>query len=635
MTINLSSLQREIVELPIGGAVQVQASAGAGKTRVLTERIRRIRSERVREGVIGLTFTNKAADEMLERLQSLEGDTDTLWIGTIHSIAQSILEQYGHVIGLPANFQILERDQDRMEIFLQSLRDDGTNIDEYLNVDDSNEKKNRTRVIQGYMNGFSQIKREMLNEEEIAEKFSENPGIDKAYRDYQSALILSNGIDYEDIIVFAHRILLTNEWVADIYRARYKHVFVDEAQDLNKIQYEFVKAFCGEKIKSVFMVGDPDQMIYGFNGSSSEYLCSNFVRDFSPATYKLTENFRSTKAIIRAANTLKPNSQKESEFALDGCVRLTDATDEKGEAEFICNTIKQLLKLKTHDDIEGDITLQKMVVIARNRFIFDNLSKVLTEQKIEFHLRKGEHSLESSSIFGQLLDLGIRLKINPKDWVSEKKLCSLLKIESHSEWGGEKKLSEIAKDKFGLISALTGIYASLLMHIDSLDLSSPNIRKLVETFRSVLSDSSSLHNEDAFKLELELSIRELESFGTSWTRFKKLGKGETLSAFRNSSSLGQLNADVQNDGLMLSTVHTMKGLERDIVFLMGMAEGVFPDYRATIPSKIEEEKNLAFVAFTRARRWLFITYPNERTMPWGNTRRLTKSRFLEKIKSTH
>lgn len=634
MTINLSSLQRQIVELPIGGAVQVLASAGAGKTRVLTERIRRIQSGSVREGVIGLTFTNKAADEMLERLQSIESDSEALWIGTIHSIAQSILEQYGHVIGLPSNFQIHERDKDRMEIFLQSLRDDGTNIDEYLSVDDSNEQKNRARIIQGYMEAFSQIKREMLSEREVEEKFSENPGIEKAYRDYQSALIASNGIDYDDILIFAHRILLNNEWVADIYRARFKHVFVDEAQDLNKTQYEFIKAFCGDKIRSVFMVGDPDQMIYGFNGSSSEFLCSNFVTDFSPVAYRLIENFRSTKAIVRAANTLKPNSQKESEYALEGCVRVTEAVNEKTEAEIIAQTLKQLTELQFHDDIEGQITLNKMVVIARNRYIFADLEKVLDEQQIGFHLRKGERALEPTSVFGQTLDLGIRLKINPKDWVSGKKLCSILWINAPTSWGGDNLLSKIANEQFGLTSDLTGTYADLLRHIDSLNLSDPNVRKLVSVFKSQLSSSSSNNNDDAFKLELERSIRELENFEKSWTRFKKLGKGETLSAFRNAASLGQLNLDVEKDGLMLSTVHTMKGLERDIVFLIGMSEGVFPDYRATTPSKIIEEQNTAFVAITRARRWLFVTHPQQRTMPWGGIRLQKRSRFLDNIVPT-
>ena len=377
MSVQLSDQQRKIVEQPLEGSIQVLASAGTGKTRVLTERIRFLLSNLKRDGVVALTFTNKAAMEMKERLTHSGVDEERIWVGTIHSVAQRILEQYGHTIGLPSNIQIFERDKDRMEVFLEALRADGVDIDEYLNVDDPKEKRGRERNLQNYMDGFSTIKREMLTEEEATERFSENPDVWRVYSDYQNALLNSRGIDYDDILRYAHRILLTQSWVGDVYRAKYSHICVDEAQDLNRIQYEFVKALAGSEGCHIMMVGDPDQMIYGFNGSSSTFLCEQFPRDFSTRSFRLTENYRSSRAVVRAANSLRPGAQKESEFALEGVVKVTPFASEEEEASWIVSSVQNFVKTKSHLEIEGDISMENMVVIARNRFVFAKLEEAL------------------------------------------------------------------------------------------------------------------------------------------------------------------------------------------------------------------------------------------------------------------
>ena len=164
---NLSQAQRQIVEAPIDGAIQVLASAGSGKTRVLTERIRYILEATKKEGIIALTFTNKAAEEMNIRLAHCEQIQDRAWIATTHSVAQRILEKYGHTIGLPTDLHIYDRDRDRMEVFLQSLRDDGIEVDKYLDISDSKELKSREKKLQTYMDIFSKIKRELLIESDI------------------------------------------------------------------------------------------------------------------------------------------------------------------------------------------------------------------------------------------------------------------------------------------------------------------------------------------------------------------------------------------------------------------------------------------------------------------------------------
>jgi DNA helicase-2/ATP-dependent DNA helicase PcrA len=631
--IQLSQTQNKIVEAPLIEAIQVLASAGSGKTRVLTERVRFILEHTKKEGVIALTFTNKAAEEMQNRLSDCGEAEDRVWVATIHSIAQRILEQYGHTIGLPKELHIYERDKDRMEVFIQSLRDDGIDIDKYLDIGDKKEQKNREKILQKYMEGFSLIKRELLLEDDIEEKFPDNPRIWKIYQDYQTALLNSGGIDYDDILVYAHKLLLNQEWIANIYRAKYKHLCVDEAQDLNTVQYEFIKAFCGDDIKSVMFVGDPHQMIYGFNGSSSKYLCEYFVGDFSATQHELKENYRSTKQIIKVANKLKPHSQEEHEYALEGVFHIQTLTNELEEANWIMDSIKSFIELGHHEEIEGDISFEHMVVIARNRFVFSCLEEVLAEIEIPYSLRKGERKPEPASFFGKILDYSIRIKLNPKDWVDGKKLCSLLGLNPPENWSNTNILEKWSQEVASSNLMFPVLYADFIRAINQLDSDEPNIRKFVASFRKKLSEQAEtdVDNGDDRKLELERSIEELDDFAASWTKFKQKGLGDSLQSFRNALALGQLTEDVQPNGLTLSTVHTMKGLEKDIVFVMTMCEGVFPDYRANTRKEIDEERNNAFVAVTRAKRWLYLTYPKQRTMPWGDMKFQTESRFIREI----
>lgn len=628
---NLSTKQKEIVESEIGFPIQILASAGSGKTRVLTERIRFILENTKKDRVIALTFTNKAAEEMQERLVEVDDIEDRSWIATVHSVAQRILEQYGHTIGLPSELHIYDRDKDRMEVFLQSLRDEGIDIDTYLNIEDSKEKKNRQQVMQNYMDTFSIIKRELLNQGEAYERFGVESGVWKIYQDYQNALLASGGIDYDDILIYAHKLLLTQEWIADLYRTKYKHICVDEAQDLNKAQYEFINAFCGEKIKSILMVGDPNQMIYGFNGSSEKYLLTQFVYDYQPTQYQLTENYRSTKAVINVANKIKPLSQTEHEMALNGVFHKQLCDDEYVEALWVVNQINELLKLGIHPEIEGKISLKNMVVIARNRFVFKAITEKLEQMNIPYHFKKGERQTEPTSLFGKVLDFALRLKLNPKDWVDGKKLCAILKVTPPDDWGNEDYLSVWANDVLNSEILFSDLQSKLLTQIQNLDADEPNIPKF---HKELVAELNILANDGALedkKPEIERSLAELEEFRNSWTRFKSKGLGNSLQAFRNALALGQLAETAQGEGITLSTVHTMKGLEKDIVFLIGMVEGVFPDYRAKTAQEIEEEKNSAFVAVTRAKRWLYITYPQKRTMPWGDIRFQSPSRFIRDL----
>jgi DNA helicase-2/ATP-dependent DNA helicase PcrA len=630
--ISLSSSQAQIVEAPLGGAIRVLASAGSGKTRVLTERVRYIMEHTKKDGIIAITFTNKAAEEMQTRLEGLDEFEQRCWITTIHSLCQRIIDQYGHAIGLPSELHIYERDQDRKTVFMQSLRDSGIDVDAFVDVSDAKIKRNREKVIQNYLDQFSVVKRNLLTTQEIEEKYCKDESFLQIYEAYQDALLQSGGMDFDDILVFAVRILLEQPWCAQIYRAKYKHLCVDEAQDLNRAQYEFIKAFCGTEIRSVLMVGDPNQTIYGFNGSSYEYLCDEFAEDFDPQSFTLTDNYRSSKAVVHLANKLKPGSQIEADFAKNGISEILAFQDEEAEAAWICAKIVDLLRPGADSDgeIEGDIGLSNIVILARNRFAFQSIEKQLDEMKLAYSLKRGERHAEPMSILGKVLDLGIRLRLNPKDWVDGKKLFLTLKVQFPDRWGDELQLENLAALVSGGPVAYAELQAEVLHAIHQLDIMEPNIPKLCTGLAKRI-ESLSLNVDSESSGELERSLLELHEFRSLWTAFKRKGLGNTLAAFRNAIALGQLIDDAGQQGLSLSTVHTMKGLEKDIVFLAGMCEGVFPDYRAQSPKELEEELNNAFVAVTRSRRWIYISYPQRRMMPWGTKKIQRPSRFLKRM----
>lgn len=629
--ISLSTSQNEIVVFDLTSPIRILASAGSGKTRVLTERIRYILNNTKKDKVLALTFTNKAAQEMQERLADFVGVEERTWVSTIHSVAQSIIESYGHTIGLPNDLHIYERDQDRMELFLQSLRDSNIDIDEYLNINDAAEKRKRNQIMQGYMEAFAEIKRELLTErDEIEARFPNEPRFYDIYQDYQEALSNSGGIDFNDILFFAYRILNEHSNIARTYQVMYKHICVDEAQDLNKAQYELIKVFCGERVKSVLMVGDPNQMIYGFNGSK-DFFEKNFLDDFKPITFTLNENYRSSKAVINIANVIKPNSQVNHSIAFDGCAKIQPCLNESVEADWIVRGISTLLSAGSHKEIEGSISLDKMVVIGRNKFVFNKLKESLDKSNIEYHFNKGERQVEPDSLFGRILDYGIRLKLNPKDWIDGKKLCSLLKLQQPTKWNDENLLDTWSQLIESSDLPLANVQSFLLKEIFTIDIEQPNIRKFCKVLRSKLVEYESIQLTDEEQIELVMSIQELDEFQSKWTVFKAGSLGVSLKSFRNAMTLGKLDSATQGKGLTLSTVHTMKGLEKDIVFLIGMCDGVFPDYRATSEKDLNEEKNNAFVAVTRAKRWLYISYPQNRMMPWGTEKFHYVSRFISSL----
>lgn len=282
----LSPDQKRIVEAPDGHYLVV-ASAGSGKTRILTERVRQLLEVRkIRSRVLALTFTNKAAAEMLERLRDVEDIGERTYIGTIHSFCQTIIEAHGNNVGFESMPAILERETDRLAM-LEAAFDQSPDLRRYLL--EKNDAQARRKFLYGVLEKISLCKRDWDQYQAITSGEWPNEEEAQGFREYQGHLASQGVIDFDDILLLALRILTDRPAVANIYQRTYRHLCVDEAQDLNSVQYSLIRIL-GEKADSVLLVGDPNQAIYGFNGSSHRFMMEAFPEDFQVERIELREN---------------------------------------------------------------------------------------------------------------------------------------------------------------------------------------------------------------------------------------------------------------------------------------------------------------------------------------------------------
>lgn len=604
--INLSSIQQHIVDLN-DGSFLVLASAGSGKTRVLTERIKRV-SESSDGKILAITFTNKAAAEIRERLGSSDRIKKNVFVGTFHSFCQSILELRFKLLGYNRMPHIFEEDSDRIELIKQAIK----TVPYFESIYSDLEPKKKNEYTYNALQFISTVKREVLSAEELALN-SGNDEYKYLFDTYQDILKSNNAIDFDDIIRLVYELFTNNESVANLYRKSYSYVCIDECQDLNKLQYYFLKSFCGNIVKNVMMVGDPNQSIYGFNGSTSTYMQEDFVLDFNAKVITLNENYRSSKKVIKASNVIMDLKVEPLNYVIEGIFEIYPAQNEIDEAEFVLNKIDELINLKYHNDIEGEITYGKISILARNKFVFKHLEESLIKKKIPYYFKSGNTGIKFSSSSMKVFDLFFRIKINPLDKLHQKRLEDILKVSDIYN------LSEIDKSKFPIASRIKEIVDEA--SIDNLHL---KIAELMNFFETTNMDDD----------EKKMTIDELNDFSYQLIQYKKQYIKPTLEGFKSAIALGSTNiSNAKENGVCLSTVHTMKGQESEIVFLIGMDEGTFPDYRAVNKGgeELQQEKNNTYVAFTRAKRFLYVTYPKKRLMPWGDYKSRTISRFLKPL----
>lgn len=592
------------------GAFLVKASAGSGKTRVLTERIKRL-LDISKKKILAITFTNKAGDEMRVRLGDSEKVKSQVFIGTFHGFCQQVLEMRGNLIGLSKMPQIFEQESDRLSLIEKAIQTTPSYYSKYKNADEKKQREFRYKTLEF----ISKVKRELLSDDELLNKTNEDTVL--LYHSYQEILASQNAIDFDDLIMLTYRLFTNNTSVAALYRKTYGYICIDEAQDLNNAQYQLLKSITNGKYDNVMMVGDSNQSIFAFNGSSSDYMNKHFINDFNPKVIELKENYRSSKKVIEAAEKIIPDTNDVINAVIPGIFEVISCEDESAEAKWILNKINELILLKEHEDVEGEIVYEKIAVLARNKYVFSKLEEELVNASLPFYYKITPGSIKFESKTMNVFDLALRVKLNPSDDLHMTRLLKILNLS------GTKGLQDIA-DEINV-----DYYKKVMELVVALKDDGSNLKLLFKNYSEFIKVSCLIEDDNDKKMILD----EINEILIHWTQYARKTDKKSLNQFKNAMALGQTNPLTEPKGITLSTVHTMKGQEYEIVFLMGMDDGTFPDYRAVRNGGIEmlQEKNNTYVAFTRARRFLFVTYPEQRTMPWGNVTKRNKSRFLKEL----
>lgn len=608
MALNLSKRQREIVEFD-EGAILVKAGPGSGKTRVLIERIKNLLRKKKRCKILALTFSNLAAEEMKARLdedKDIEEYVKNVTVGTIHSFALDLVQQRGNLIGINAGVTLFEDNTDRQRM----LRDVFYRDKELIKVLQKQQKPEK--FLSECMGIIAEQKKKFIS----PDRYEGNEIFYRLYKDYNEYLMEQNAIDFDDILFYAYKILVENPGVQKMYASLYKYICVDESQDLNYAQYELIKALCGNNIKNVMFVGDVNQSIYGFNGSDSELMTIQFVKDFSPRVFELSENFRSSKRIVEYANDLE-NTDSMPNCYYEGDLKAYQCADELKEAEFVVNRITELVR-NGHPDIEHNPEYEDFAIIARSRYAMLNIENLFSKSNIPFYYKKTINGIDEESEYMKVFDLVLRIWSNNADVFHLKELSKILKrdIDNNSQ--------DI------LMCLLQGsVFESIL---DTLQYLGDDVFDFGKVL-SILVNSISL--SDFSENEKYVILGDIKQWQQHWKKYKSINPREdrTLLSFRNSISLGKTQDNANDKGVALLTAHMSKGLQFEVVFVVGLCEGTFPDYRAVAGGnkEMEQEKNNMFVAATRAKRLCYFSYPKLKKMPWGDLKLQRPSRFLEKV----
>ena len=623
MQIKLSPKQQEAVEYK-GKHLMVIAGAGSGKTRVLTERIKKL-IENLKNGekVLAITFSNKASEELQERIKDALGEKEVAeksYIGTTHKFCLDIVSSRGSLIGLPENINICESYNDRIQILKESIESVPAFKENYLH----NDPKQNQKTINELLEEISFLKRNLETFDSIEDIYKRS-----VFEEYDNILLQQGLIDFDDILRYAYRILNERESVAKIYRRVYKYICVDEAQDLNKAQFEVIRTLAGTDM-GITMVGDPKQSIYGFNGSKSDYFEKDFVTQFKAFKIELNENYRSSQKVIENANIIENSFKAIGVLPIKGEFEIHSMGSDESEARYIYEKILYFLQ-NGNNDVENErIELEQIAVIGRNKYVFQKLEQLFKQNGIEYTLKtsvKGAFPSESDMM--KAFGLGMRLISNPRDRIHLNEFRKLLKLE------GEQSFDEIRN------SCNLSPYWLLLLEClnpawDLMEQTQTDIRfnKVVKSFSENLDNKlKDIDENDRFLISQDLNLWEM-----IWNGYiRKSSPGDrTLGNFIRTLCLGGTYTP-KDKGVVLTTVHMSKGLEYDVVFIMGLCEGVFPDYRAVNDSlynnndkQLKEERHNMFVAITRSKRLCYLTYPRTKNTPWGIKTQMP-SRYIKEL----
>ena len=612
------------------GPCLVIAGAGSGKTKVLTHKIAYLIKEKDVKpwNILSITFTNKAANEMKERIVNLVGDVATdIWMGTFHSICVRILRRFIDRIGFDNSFIIFDT-SDQKTLVKNCLKDLG--IDDKLFNDRS------------VLSEISNAKNEMLTPESYAARANgdfRKEKISTVYELYQKRLKENNAIDFDDIINYTIEILQDNEDIREYYCDKFKYILVDEYQDTNKAQFMLVKILAS-KYKNITVVGDNDQGIYSFRGADISNIL-NFEKDF-PGTkiIKLEQNYRCTGNILKAANAVIKNNEVKYKKELwtqneeGNLPKVYQADNEYDEASYIVEQIEHLRR-------EEYYKYKDFAVLYRMNTQSRAIEDILRRENIPYKIIGGLKFYERKEIKDLIAYL--RLIQNHNDNLSLRRIInepkrgigktSLDKIELISNDTGESMYEIIKRaDEFGL----NRVFLNSREFVNTIEELSAKKDELPisELIKQVLKKSGytkALQNENT--IEAENRIENLDEFLTVAIEFEEEevenGLREFLEGITLSSDIDEL--EESDDYVTLMTLHSAKGLEFPVVFLVGMEEGIFPGYKSiSEPRELEEERRLCYVGITRAKEHLYLTCSKQRTI-FGSTSYNQTSRFLKEI----
>ena len=625
----LNDKQYEAVTSTEGPSLVI-AGAGSGKTKVLTHKIAYLIGEKNVNpwNILAITFTNKAANEMKERVRNLVGETaDDIWMGTFHSICVRILRKTIDRLGFDTSFVIFDT-SDQKTMVKKILKEQ--NLDDKIFTDKS------------VMYEISNAKNEMLTPEQYSARSNgdfRKEKIAEIYKIYQRKLKENNAIDFDDIINFTIEILLDNPDILEFYSDKFTYVLVDEYQDTNKAQFTLI-TLLASKFGNITVVGDNDQGIYSFRGADISNIL-NFEKDF-PGTkiIKLEQNYRCTQSILNAANEVIKNNETKYEKKLwtsndEGTLpKVYRGDNEYDEANYIVQEINSLRRSEYYK-------YSDFAVLYRMNTQSRSIEDILRREDIPYKIIGGLKFYERKEIKDIIAYL--RLINNTSDNLSLSRVInepkrgvgrtSLDKIEALSATNGISMYEIIKRaDEFGL----NRVYANtreFIVAIEELrdERESKVISELIKDTLQKTGYTKALEDENT--IEAENRIENLNEFLTVAIEFEEQSADNSLTEFLEGITLSSDldGMEETDDSVTLMTLHSAKGLEFPVVFLVGMEEGVFPGYKSIgEPKELEEERRLCYVGITRAREKLFMTCSKQRTI-FGSTSFNNVSRFLKEI----
>lgn len=574
----ISESQRRIAESD-AKHILVVASAGCGKTTTLTAYAQRhIGGERSPRQVV-LAFSNKAANDVKIRMDdNVPGHSDKMYIGTIHQFCYDIVMKYGHLIGLGHNIQVFESLDDRLALFAESI----LSLPDTRSMLDGLSGKERDEVVSSMYRELSMSKKTMRDPPKSRMDL---------YREYSERLMSMNAMDFDDIILYARRILVENESVVRIYRTYYGGICIDEAQDLNVAQYEFVKALAGNSMR-IIMVGDPKQAIYGFAGASSDIMCDRFPSDYGDVTvFELRDNYRSSRRVIEAARVIDPRYNPDMHVPIEGGFELHHFSDEEGQAIWVADEIAHLTT-EGHESVGDSMEPEDICIISRNRYGLDSISKELERRGIAYTIKTSAMEKSFDSDVFEALWLGARVVINPSDTFHLRALKSILGFHNDStfplEWN----------DNDGVLSYMTGFWREMNSQLATNSFEPGRLEPFLDGLSSLQADE-----KERFSFDRDRDA--WDSFVSRYIRNTRMS-ARSLNGLVTEFAMGSLD-NIGDRGVVLSTVHLTKGLEYNVVFVISVNDGVFPSYHAKTREQLDEERHNMFVAVTRSRRVCYVT----------------------------